>query len=64
MDVYIYIYIHICYIYICKYIYYICIYIYIYIYYIYNGVITLPAALVSERNSVVVGSNPTQTNFL
>ena len=30
---------------------------------IYNGLIT-QSALVSERNSVVVGSNPTQTNFL
>ena len=30
--------------------------------YIYNGLITL-SALASGRNSVVAGSNPTQTNF-
>ena len=30
--------------------------------YIYNGLITLPA-LAYGRNSVFVGSNPTQTNF-
>ena len=47
-----------------------CMYIYVYVkyicmyyIYIYNGLIT-QLALESERNSVVVGSKPTQTNFL
>ena len=49
------------YIYICKHIY---IYIYIiFILYIYNDLITR-SAFMSERNSVVVGSNLTQTNIL
>ena len=54
---------------------YVCIYIYIYIYkyvvYIYiilymHGCIYIitQSALASERKSVVVSSNPTQTNFL
>ena len=64
---YVFIYMYICvYMYVCMYVFiYICIiYIYIYIYiYTYNGlIIQLP--LTSERNSVVVDSNPTQANFL
>ena len=54
------------YIYICVCICIICIFIYIYMYvyiFIYNVLIT-QSALASERNSVVVCSNPTKTNFL
>ena len=32
--------------------------------YIYNGGLITKSALASRHNSVVVGSNPTQTNFL
>ena len=52
--------------YICVSIYIIYTYIFIYytyILYIYNGLIT-QSALMSEQNSGVVGSNPTQINFL
>ena len=41
---------------------YVCMYV-LHIYIIYNDLIT-QLYLVSERNSVVVGSNPTQNNFL
>ena len=54
--------------YICLYVYTYILYIYLYIYmyvhiFIYIVLIT-QSALASERNSVVVCSNPTQTNFL
>ena len=49
-------------IYICIYIYIYMIYKYIYIY-ITHGLIA-QSVRASERNSVVVGSNPTQANFL
>ena len=42
---------------------YMCIYIYIYIYIYTHGLIA-QSVRASERNSVVVGSNPTQANFL
>ena len=48
-------------IYICMYI---CIYIYIYIYIYVCNVLITQSTLASERNSVVVGSDPTQTKFL
>ena len=48
------------YTYIYIYMLFICIYIFLNIY---NGLIT-QLGLVSQRNSVVVGSDPTQTNFL
>ena len=65
LHTYIYIYIYMCVcVCVCVYIIYIFIYTYMYVYiFIYNVLIT-QSALASERNSVVVCSNPTQTNFL